>query len=118
MRDRIRYAAPPTGTLRWQAPKVPAKDRSSIKAANAFSEACLQSPKAGPPFGPSVNGSEDCLFLNVYAPSNAHKLPVLIWMHGGGYGVGDGTENLVDLINTNDNGIIGVSIQYRVSFHF
>jgi carboxylesterase type B len=57
---------------------------------------------------------EDCLFLNVYAPHNATALPVLVWIHGGGYGVGDGREDMSRLINANDNGFIGVSIQYRV----
>lgn len=59
---------------------------------------------------------EDCLFLNVFAPRSAARLPVLVWIHGGGYGVGDGREDMSNLINTNDNGFIGVGIQYRVSW--
>ena len=58
---------------------------------------------------------EDCLFLNVYAPQNATRLPALVWIHGGGYGVGDGREDMSTLINANDNSFIGVGIQYRVS---
>ena len=60
--------------------------------------------------------SEDCLFLNVYAPQKGSELPVLVHIHGGGYGVGDGREDLSKLINANNNTFIGVSIQYRVSF--
>jgi len=60
--------------------------------------------------------SEDCLFLNVYAPQKASELPVLVHIHGGGYGVGDGREDLSKLINANNNTFIGVSIQYRVSY--
>jgi carboxylesterase type B len=59
--------------------------------------------------------SEDCLFLNVKAPQNASDLPVFVNIHGGGYGVGDGREDLSRLINVNHNAFVGVSIQYRVS---
>lgn len=59
-------------------------------------------------------GDEDCLFLNVYAPTNASELPVLVYIHGGGYGAGNGSTDLSELINTNNNSFIGVVIQYRV----
>lgn len=60
-------------------------------------------------------GNEDCLYLNVYAPPNATRLPVLVWIHGGGYGLGDGTEDMTDIINANEKGFVAVTIQYRVS---
>jgi carboxylesterase type B len=67
---------------------------------------------ANNPFGgPS---SEDCLFLNVYAPPNAANLPVLVWIHGGGYGLGNGQQNLTDLILANNGSFLGVTIQYRL----
>ena len=57
------------------------------------------------------------MFLNVYAPPNAQDLPVMIWIHGGGYGLGDATtEDPSGMINDNDKGFIAVSMQYRVSF--
>ena len=61
-------------------------------------------------------GNEDCLFLNVYAPpTNASKrLPVLIWIHGGGYGLGDGMQDLSTIITANGNTFVGVAIQYRL----
>lgn len=114
--SRIRFAAPPTGSLRWQAPQLPAIKRTSILPAKSFGAAFLQSLRSGQ--GLRVAPSpidEDCLFLNVYAPQNATRLPV-VWTHGGGYGVGDGREDLSKLIYANDSGFIGVSIQYRVSF--
>jgi carboxylesterase type B len=58
---------------------------------------------------------EDCLFLNVYAPPNATELPVLVWIHGGGYGLGDGTQDMSEIINANNQGFVAVTIQYRVS---
>lgn len=50
----------------------------------------------------------------MYSPRDAKKLPVLVNIHGGGYGVGDGREDLSKLINANDKAFIGISIQYRV----
>ena len=66
---------------------------------------------------PAVNitGSEDCLFLNVFAPKGATKLPVMIWIHSGGYGQGDGGQDQSLVINANEGAFVVVSIQYRVS---
>lgn len=110
----IRYAAPPTGQLRWQAPQVPAMNRSNVIQAGSFASSCPQSLPA--PSTAGVFGDEDCLFLNVYAPANmTSPLPVLVWIHGGGYGAGNGRQDLSAIINSNDKGFIGVAIQYRVS---
>jgi carboxylesterase type B len=58
--------------------------------------------------------------VNVWAPKLQSKsgLPVFVNIHGGGYGAGDGREDLSGLVNANDNGFVGVSIQYRVSKNF
>lgn len=112
--DSIRFAEPPIGRLRWQPPRVPSLNRSSVIQASSFGSLCPQSLAAGLVVGPLPSGSEDCLFLNVYAPQNATGLPVLVWIHGGGYGLGDGTQDLSLIINQNQNDFIGVSIQYRV----
>jgi hypothetical protein len=113
---RIRFAAPPTGSLRWQAPQPPTTNQDTIIDASSFGAACPHNLKAGQYTRvlPSPI-SEDCLFLNVYAPHNASGLPVFVNIHGGGYGVGDSREDLSKLINANDNAFVGVSIQYRVS---
>jgi len=119
MTSRIRFAAPPIGSLRWQAPQAPVTNRSSVLPANVFPAQCPQNPPAvGTEITPSAAATlfstEDCLFLNVYAPVNASNLPVLVWIHGGGYGLGNGQQDLTAIINANNNSFVGVSIQYRV----
>ncbi|PVI00985.1 alpha/beta-hydrolase [Periconia macrospinosa] len=110
----IRFAAAPTGNLRWQAPTVPNSNRSSVLDASSFGPACPQTGSGGK-VGQSIPGSsEDCLFLSVYAPRNASKLPVMVWVHGGGYGQGLGSEDLTNFVRDNENGLVGVAIQYRL----
>lgn len=67
------------------------------------------------PTGFNATGSEDCLFLSIYAPPNAKDLPVFVWIHGGGYAAGQGDQDLSMLVNTNNKTFIGIAIQYRVS---
>ncbi|KAL2270619.1 hypothetical protein VTJ83DRAFT_2803 [Remersonia thermophila] len=110
----IRYAAPPTGSLRWQPPQVlpPELFPPTINAFD-FGPVC---PQAMPslPYAPHIPGNEDCLFLNVYAPAGAKKLPVLVYIHEGGYGFGDGRRDMTEIINANDKGFVAVTIQYRL----
>ena len=113
----IRFAAPPTDANRWQAPQPPEQNRSSPINASSYAPICPQAPDASYSIH-AVNqtgSDEDCLFLNVYAPANASgPLPVLVWIHGGGYGAGNGRLDFSTIINANNNGFIGVAIQYRV----
>lgn len=117
----IRFAAPPLGKLRWQAPERPAVNRTPA-VADKFGSACPQvlsnTPGANLVFMP---GTEDCLFLNVYSPaantssrSLNNLLPVKVMIHGGGYGLGDGARDMSDFINGNGHGLVVVTIQYRV----
>ncbi|KAM7190819.1 Alpha/Beta hydrolase protein [Rhypophila sp. PSN 637] len=112
----IRYAAPPK---RWQLPEEPAVDlTAAIKNATAQPPRCPQSP-SGPARGPladaSIKGEEDCLFLNVFSPNKAKNLPVLVWIHGGGYGLGDAASfDFSQLTKTSGNAIVTVVIQYRL----
>ncbi|KAF7365090.1 Carboxylic ester hydrolase [Mycena venus] len=116
----IRYAAPPTGTSRWQAPSPPSKV-AGIQQAVDDPPQCLQGAEGTSPSNPltvrDVEQSEDCLFLSVYSPAlNSTKpLPTIVWIHGGGYALGaasfyDGAE----LVQESNNNVVVVVIQYRL----
>ncbi|KNG50858.1 carboxylesterase type b [Stemphylium lycopersici] len=115
----IRFAAPPTGELRWQRPQAPATNRTATLQAYEYGSQCKQIGRSEPGFLESSAssagiGSEDCLFLNVQSPTNASDLPVLVWIHGGGYGAGNGRQDFTDLLTTNGNNFVVVSLQYRL----
>lgn len=81
----IRFTAPPTAELRWQAPQPPVLNRSNVIDASQYGSQCPQNPFGNPQFQTSAqyeNVDEDCLFLNVFAPQNASGLPVMFWIHG------------------------------------
>ena len=80
----IPFAAPPVGPLRWRAPQ-PVASWPGVRAADSFAPACMQ---AGTP--PPGGVSEDCLHLNVWTPAKApgDRLPVLVWIYGGGFNGG------------------------------
>lgn len=111
----VPYAQPPVGPLRWRAP-VPAEGWTSVRDAKAFGSACLQPPQA--PNGLYSGGlapmSEDCLSLNVWAPTAAKKLPVMVWIHGGALLGGGSSEPLYDGAKLAKQGIVFVSINYRL----
>ena len=114
-RSRIRYAAAPIGPLRWQPPQAPAVDRSRTLRADTLPQKCPQSPPAHIASGFNLTGNEDCLFLSVYSPQNATNLPVFVYIHGGGYGAGQGNTDMSPIINANNDNFVAVTIQYRVS---
>jgi para-nitrobenzyl esterase len=102
----IRYGQPPLGTLRWKPPQTPNPGQGSIVAATP-GHTCTQ----GRP-----TDSEDCLFLNVYTPSNAtarSRLPVFVWIHGGALVSGAGSDYDPSVMVA-DNNIIVVTINYRL----
>lgn len=109
----IPYAAAPTGANRWRAPQrvVPWK---GVRAAGRFGPICQQK------YQPKDNGvgplpmSEDCLTLNVFAPSGAKNAPVMFWIHGGGYVNGSGTAALYDGAALARQGVVVVTINYRL----
>jgi para-nitrobenzyl esterase len=115
----IPFAAPPVGPLRWRPPQ-PAKPWPGVLKADHFSPACMQEarPVDTAPWNTGDFGySEDCLYLNVWTPaeSAADKLPVMVWVYGGGGREGSGAESLYAPDNLARRGVVVVSFNYRVN---
>jgi len=113
--EGLPYALPPVGPARWMAP-VPPTTWSGRRQATDFAPACVQ-PVGGPPSiytDPPAKMSEDCLFLNVWAPANAKKAPVIVWIHGGALLGGFGHEAIYDGAAWAKRGVVLVSINYRL----
>src|SRR5580658_4926546 len=106
----IPYAAPPVGALRWRPPQ-PAASWSGIRDATKFAPHC---PQLASPFG-QASTSEDCLFLNVFTPSQQKPdspHPVMVWIHGGALVTGESDDyNPAKLV---EDGVTVVTINYRL----
>jgi para-nitrobenzyl esterase len=114
----IPFAAPPVGDLRWKAPQ-PVMPWQGARAADRFSPACMQ--RQYPANSSSWNRglivtSEDCLYLNVWTPaaSASEKLPVMVWIYGGGGTNGSSAEPIYDGNEIAKKGVVVVSMNYRV----
>jgi para-nitrobenzyl esterase len=104
----IPYAAPPVGALRWQ-PTRQAAHWPGVRDATRFAPTCPQTPG---PFDPGST-TEDCLYLNVYAPKGrAQARPVMVWIHGGNLVNGAGSG--YDPTDLTRNGVVVVTINYRL----
>lgn len=103
----IPFAAPPVGELRWKAPQ-PVQPWEGVKETVEFGPGPIQG------FGKSDAFSEDCLYLNVWTPSKSpkEKLPVLVWIYGGGFSMGNSAGN--DGSELARKGVVLVSMNYRV----
>ena len=111
----VPYAAPPVGNLRWQAPQ-PAAKWTSVQAATQFGPRAMQLPLFGDMNFRSNGVSEDCLYLNVWtgAKSSKEKRPVLVYFYGGGFVAGDGSEPRYDGEALARQGIVSVTVNYRL----
>ncbi len=105
------FAAPPVGELRWRPPQ-PAAKWSGVRAADQFAPGCLPSMGDPPPSG----ASEDCLYLNVWTPARTagDRLPVLVWIYGGGFNGGSTSVPVHDGAKLARRGVVLVSVAYRV----
>jgi para-nitrobenzyl esterase len=110
----IPFAQPPVGDLRWKAPQ-PVKKWEGVLKANKFAPACPQMKLKYPGFTPPPT-SEDCLYLNVWTPakSSGERLPVMVWIYGGGFAMGATSAPVYSGEGLANMGVIVVSIAYRV----
>jgi para-nitrobenzyl esterase len=117
--EGIPYAAPPVGERRWKAPE-PVSNWQAVRDCFEFGAAC---PQKTPPLFASIPEmainaplSEDCLFLNVWTPveRKSEKLPVLYWIHGGGFVMGAASQPLYDGEELARLGCVVISVNYRL----
>ncbi|HJS88340.1 MAG TPA: carboxylesterase family protein [Steroidobacteraceae bacterium] len=111
----IPYAKPPTGARRWRAP-VAASGWTGARDAGRFGVSCIQPPWPTHSIYNDgiVHFSEDCLFLNVWAPAQARKAPVIVWIYGGGLVYGSTWEPYYDGSRFAAHGVVFVSMNYRL----
>ncbi|WP_445147044.1 carboxylesterase/lipase family protein [Dyella sp. Tek66A03] len=110
----IPFAQPPVGELRWRAP-LRALPWQGIREADQFSPVCMQSGTY-PPDAPAEPTSEDCLYLNVWQPADSghEKLPVMVWIYGGGLENGSASTPLYAGDKLALKGVIVVTLNYRL----
>ena len=104
----VPFAAPPVGDLRWRAPQTAANWRG-VRPADKFAPQCVQSI-------PEITTSEDCLYLNVWTPAKtaSDRVPVLVWIYGGGFSVGGTAVPTYSGEKLAQKGVVLVSIAYRL----
>ncbi len=105
----IPFAAPPVGDLRWKAPQ-PLGKWSGVKLAIAYAPEPMQGGN------PQSGKSEDCLYLNIWTPAKSinDKVPVLVWIYGGGFSFGSTSDPVHNGEQLARKGVVLVSIAYRV----
>ena len=108
----IPFAAPPVGDLRWRAPQ-PVAPWQDVREAKQFSPICMQQG-AYPEDAPMELSSEDCLYLNIWAPRNARKLPVMVWIYGGALQNGSASTPLYAGDRLARHGVVVVTTNYRL----
>lgn len=113
--EGIPFAAPPVGKLRWQPPQ-PAAAWEGVKKATAFGARCMQAPIYSDMVFRDPGPSEDCLYLNVWTPAQSAdaKLPVMVWIYGGGFAAGATSEPRQDGSKLAEKGVVVVSMNYRL----
>ena len=124
----IPYAAPPVGALRFRHPQDPGRWRG-VRKATAYSAASIQHVMENPETPANVHGvpqflapsqyEEDCLYLNIWTPAQTPdaRLPVFVWIHGGGRVAGSGCEVVCDGTGfASRKDVVVVTINYRLGF--
>ncbi len=109
----IPYAQPPVGALRWQPPQ-PLPPWTQTRTATRFGPTCAQITTTGVFSGPPTS-NEDCLFLNVFTPNPSAKLPVLVFIHGGGNYSGESNDYDAGKLASQGQMVV-VTLNHRVGF--
>lgn len=112
----IPYAAPPVGLLRWKPPQ-PANPWSTPRVAQSFGFDCLQNRPEWDEYQSAMAMSEDCLTLNIWTPaseSETGKLPVMVFIHGGGFVIGSSSQPVADGAALASRGAVIVTFNYRL----
>jgi para-nitrobenzyl esterase len=113
----IPYAAPPIGRLRWR-PPGPVPAWTGARPTNAFGPNSLQGVVFDDIDLCAAGVSEDCLYLNVWTPAgpgDGARLPTMVWIHGGGFVVGSGSEPRYDGAHLAARGIVVVTLNHRLN---
>jgi para-nitrobenzyl esterase len=110
----VPFAAPPVGPLRWREPQ-PVQPWEGVRKAAAFAPACMQMGVSMPGEAPPVE-SEDCLYLNIWTPARSprERLPVIVWIPGGGFIAGSAAMPLYWGDRLALKGVIVVTVAYRL----
>jgi len=112
----VPFAAPPVGEYRWRPPQ-PVKTWTGERDASKFGPDCAQAGWGAKPGTITDGSSEDCLYLNVWTPANStakSKLPVMVWIHGGGFTGGSGSSPQNFGNEFAKQGVVLVTINYRL----
>jgi para-nitrobenzyl esterase len=113
--EGVPFAAPPVGELRWKAPQ-PVARWQGVRKATKFGARCMQARIYEDMVFRDAGPSEDCLYLNVWTPgiSAKTKLPVMVWIYGGGFQAGATSEPRQDGEHLAHKGVVVVSMNYRL----
>jgi len=111
----VPYAAPPVGRLRWAPPEPPPR-WTGVRKANAFGNRCVQTTPFPDMVFRSAAESEDCLYLSIWTPakSASERLPVMVWIHGGGFFSGASDEGRHEGSTLASKQVVVVEINYRL----
>jgi para-nitrobenzyl esterase len=109
----IPFAAPPVGPLRWRAPQ-PAARWAGVRDALRYGHDCMQLPFPSDAAPLGTPPAEDCLYANVWKPAGKRKLPVLLWIYGGGFVNGGSSPPTYAGTELAKQGIMVVSFNYRL----
>lgn len=106
----IPFAAPPVDELRWKLP-APVEPWEGTRHATEFGARCMQGSRVG-----QADVSENCLYLNIWTErEKSEPQPVMVWVHGGGFTGGAGSNGIYDGTNLASRGVVLVTINYRLN---